>query len=81
MVPNLGYAYQKGYVKTSGGYASSRITLIVSMKQLTNAHKGVREQKNVGNGNRCFKLNNLYPTALKNTKITYYYGSLDFMNE
>ena len=61
-VPNL------GYVKNLGGYASSRIILRFSMKQITNAHKGVREfyfffwmgvreQKKVGN--RCIWRNNI----------------------
>ena len=36
VVPNL------GYVKYLKGYASSRIAIKFSMKQLTNTHKGVR---------------------------------------
>ena len=41
-VPNLRYAYPQEYVKIFKGYASSRIALRFSMKQPTNAHKGVR---------------------------------------
>ena len=60
-VPNLGYAYPQGYVKSLKGYASFRITVRFLMKQLTNVTReyvsfsffcvGVREQKKVGN--RC----------------------------
>ena len=40
MVPNLGYAYPQGYVKSLKGYASLRITLRFSMKRLTHVRRG-----------------------------------------